>query len=112
MSECSHPTQHHGVCTVCGEEPKDTVPLEELDEALVRIRELEAELRQYQPSDGMMVKLLGLDDVIREAARLLFDSGSVKRDMPEHLDAVDAWMCHPTVDRAVKSAMARAKVKP
>jgi hypothetical protein len=43
---------------------------------------------------------------------LLYDSGRVQRDMPEHLDAVDEWLKHPTVDRAVKSAMAQAKVKP
>jgi hypothetical protein len=85
---------------------------ETIGELETEIQQLKAELRKYQPSDGMMYKLLGLNDAIREAARLLYDSGRVQRDMPEHLDAVDEWLKHPTVDRAVKSAMAQAKVKP
>ncbi len=91
-------------------------PSEHLEQRIAElgteVLQLKAELRQYQPSDGMMYKLLGLNDVIREAERLLRVAGTVTRDMPDFIDAVDAWLMHPTVVRAVKSPMAQAKAKP
>ncbi len=82
-----------------------------IEELEAEVQPLKAELRKYQPSDAMMVKLLGLNDVIREAERLLRVAGTVTRDMPDFIDAVDAWLQHPTVVRAVTSPLAQAKVK-
>jgi hypothetical protein len=116
-------------CPACGRLYEDSAPellpstLEErVGELETEIQQLKAELRQYQPSDGMMYKLLGLNDVIREAAELLqfivadgnnaVEAGLVS-PMTEHVEGqIDAWLKHPTVVRAVTSPLAQAKVKP
>jgi archaellum component FlaC len=85
---------------------------ERVEELETEVQQLKAELRKYEPSDSMMIVLLQRDDVIREAERLLRVAGTVTRDMPDFIDAVDAWLKHPTVVRAVTSPMAQAAVKP
>jgi hypothetical protein len=85
---------------------------EQVTDLEAEVAQLKAELRQYEPSDGMMIVLLGLNEAIREAAWLLHASGSVKRDTPEHIDAIEAWRRLPVVTRAVKSALAPTPEKP
>lgn len=90
----------------CGE------ALEHVAELETEVLQLKAELRQYQPSDGMMVKLLGLNDVIREAARI-FELLKLGKPGFAQITLADLhnWLEHPTVVRAVTSPLAQAEVK-
>jgi len=59
--------------------------------ALARVAELEAELRQYEPSDGVMQQRLAMTEAIREAAALL-----------QHCADAKEWFALPAVVAARK----------
>lgn len=44
---------------------------EEVDELQMRIRELEHDLRKYEPSDGVMIQLMGLREQLERAQKAL-----------------------------------------
>ncbi len=55
--------------------------------------ELKAELRKYEPSDGMMHKLLGLYGAIDDAAKLFeADANTVQKDWRAYQARIDAWL--------------------
>ncbi len=73
---------------------------EECDEAELRVRGLEAELRKYEPSDGVMHQRLGMLLAIKEAARLLELYGP--RRWQEAVPSIEAWNALPVVAQARK----------
>lgn len=73
----------------------------ERDEAHLLVAELEAELRKYEPSDGVMVQRLGYLTTIKEAAELLADCRRDDTSM-RTWDAVDEWLKRPQVAQARK----------
>jgi hypothetical protein len=63
------------------------------------IEELKHDLRKYEPSDAMMIKLLGLNEAIREAAGLMEKLKAGHHAMgPE----MEAWLSLPVVKAAQK----------
>ncbi len=70
----------------------------ERDDAELRERHLEAELRKYEPSDGEMHQQLGMLLAIKEAARLLELYGPWREDVP----SIEAWRALPVVAQARK----------
>jgi chromosome segregation ATPase len=67
------------------------------------IAELKHELRKYEPSDAMMIKLLGLNEAIREAAELIKECCNSMGFEDTHLWApAQAWLDLPVVKAAQK----------
>lgn len=61
--------------------------------------ELKAELRKYEPSDGVMQQLLALNEAIAEAAKLF--QALVEHKIVFH-DKFKAWLALPVVKAARK----------
>jgi hypothetical protein len=78
---------------------------ERIEELELEVAELKAELRKYEPSDGVMIQLLGLNECIREAAELLDDVLFEKGCSAD--PKLTAWMSLPAVAAARKFVRGR-----
>ena len=74
--------------------------IERIAELEIEVQQLKHELRRYEPSDAVMIQLLGLNETIREAARLLADVQYEQGCASE--PAITAWLALPVVQRARK----------
>jgi hypothetical protein len=73
-------------------------------DAQAELVKLEHELRKYEPSDGVMAQLLGLNECIREAARI-FELLTLGKPGFERLTLADLldWLALPAVKAAAKT---------
>jgi hypothetical protein len=74
----------------------------------IELAELKHELRKYEPSDAMMIQLLGLNECIREAAPVveMFEQLLADRVLSEGgpiLTQVRTWLALPAVKAATKT---------
>jgi hypothetical protein len=74
--------------------------LERIDELELERDQLKAELRKYEPSDGVMHQLLAYYDAISEAADIM---AAIKTETGFGLDQVDRWLTLPAVTQARKA---------
>jgi hypothetical protein len=82
------------------------------NELQTEVQQLKHELRKYEPSDAMMIQLLGLNETIREAAALLTKAWDVEEQDGDAFERwrerKKAWLASPIVQRATGSPLAKA----
>lgn len=90
--ECPKCKGHMGVC-ITFTEYGELVRIER------EVAELKAELRKYEPSDGVMFKLIALQQTIADAAEL-FETTKATRHHDQ--ERIQAWLARPGVQATRK----------